>query len=200
MIAVFTISVGTPAGIGLIIGGRFADTRGRRRLIAFTLPIGTACMVGAFTFGGPPLWLFALAGGILLSAAYPALAVYRTELFPTGNRSRAAGLITASSLIGGIFGLVATGALLDGDWSYAAVMGTLAVGQLVVTVLVVRYYPETAHLELETLNPEDDPIDLHHPSDTTTAPTATAASTATDDSAMGRSAHAGEPPDEARHG
>jgi len=44
------------------------------------------------------------------------LAVYRTELFPTGNRSRATSLITASSLVGGIGGLLATGALLDGNW------------------------------------------------------------------------------------
>lgn len=162
MIGIFSIAVGTPAGLGLILGGRFADTSGRRKLIAATLPLGTACIVAAFTFGGPPLWAFALAGGILASAAYPALAVYRTELFPTANRSRATSLVTASSLIGGIGGLILTGALLDAGWSYAAVMGTLAIGQVIVTVLVVAYYPETAHQELESLNPEDDPIDLHH--------------------------------------
>ena len=93
MIGLFSIAVGTPASIGLILGGRVADTSGRRRLIAFTLPLGTAAIVAAFTVGGPPLWAFSLIGGILSSAAYPALAVYRTELFPTGNRSRAAGLI-----------------------------------------------------------------------------------------------------------
>ena len=38
----------------------------------------------------------------------------------------------------------------------------LGLCQLVVTVLVVVGYPETAHLELEALNPEDTPIDLHH--------------------------------------
>ena len=162
MIAIFSIAVGTPAGIGLNIGGRIADTRGRRRLIAVTVPLGTAAIVGAFTFGGVPLWLLSLVGGILLSAAYPALAVYRTELFPTGNRGRATGLVTATALIGGIFGLVGMGALLDADWSYPQVLSTLAIGQLIVTVLVVMAYPETAHQELEALNPEDAPIDLHH--------------------------------------
>jgi MFS family permease len=163
MIGIFSIAVGTPAGLGLILGGRFADTSGRRRLIAVTLPLGTAFIVAAFAFGGPMLWVSALLGGILSSAAYPALAVYRTELFPTGNRSRATSLVTASSLIGGIGGLLLTGALLDGGWSYIQVMSTLAIGQVIVTVLVVRYYPETAHQELEALNPEDEPIDLHHP-------------------------------------
>jgi MFS family permease len=163
MIGIFSIVVGTPAGLGLIVGGRFADTSGRRRLIALTLPLGTAFIVAAFAVGGPALWVSSLLGGILSSAAYPALAVYRTELFPTGNRSRATSLVTASSLIGGIGGLLVTGALLDGGWSYLEVMGTLAIGQVIVTVLVVRYYPETAHQELEALNPEDVPIDLHHP-------------------------------------
>lgn len=161
MIGVFSIAVGTPASIGLILGGRVADTSGRRRLIAVTLPLGTAGIVGAFTFGGPPLWLFSLVGGILLSAAYPALAVYRNELFPTGNRGRAAGLVTATALIGGIGGLLATGWLLDAGWSYAQVMGMLGVCQLVVAGIVLAAYPETAHLELEALNPEDAPIDLH---------------------------------------
>ena len=162
MIGIFSIAVGTPAGLGLILGGRIADTSGRRRLIAITLPLGTAFIVTAFAFGGPILWASALFGGILSSAAYPALAVYRTELFPTGNRSRATSLVTASSLIGGIGGLLVTGWLLDGGRSYLQVMGTLAIGQVIVTILVVRYYPETAHQELEALNPEDEPIDLHH--------------------------------------
>ncbi len=161
MIGIFSIAVGTPAAVGLILGGRVADTSGRRRLIAFTLPLGTAAIVGAFAVGGPSLWALSLVGGILSSASYPALVVYRTELFPTGNRSRAAGIVTAAALIGGIGGLLTTGWLLDAGWSFAAVLGLLAVCQLAVTIIVVAAYPETAHLELETLNPEDAPIDLH---------------------------------------
>jgi MFS family permease len=163
MIGIFSIAVGTPASIGLILGGRIADTSGRRRLIALTLPLGTAAIVAAFAVSGPPLWLFSLIGGILSSAAYPALAVYRSELFPTGNRSRAAGLITAAALVGGIGGLLATGGLLDAGWTYGEVMALLGLCQLAVTLIVVTGFPETAHLELEALNPEDAPIDLHHP-------------------------------------
>ncbi len=160
MIGLFSIAIGTPAGIGLIIGGRIADTRGRRRLIAFALPASTAAVIGAYSFGGPPLWAFSLAAGIFGSAAYPALAVYRAELFPTGNRSRAAGLITAAALVGGIGGLIATGVLLDADRSFAGVMALMAIGQVIVTVLVVAFYPETAHQGLEDLNPEDRDITL----------------------------------------
>ena len=160
MIGIFSILVGTPAAVGLIIGGRIADTRGRRRLIAIALPLATAAVVAAYSVGGPMLFVFSFLGGVLGSAAFPALAVYRAELFPTGNRSRATGLITAAALVGGIGGLIATGSLLDANWSYSSVMATMAIGQVVVTVLVITAFPETAHLELEELNPEDRQIDL----------------------------------------
>ncbi len=155
MIGLFSIAVGTPAGIGLIVGGRIADTSGRRRLIAFALPVSTIAIVGAFMVSGVSLWILSLVGGVIASAAYPALAVYRVELFPTGNRSRAAGLVTAASLIGGVIGLISMGALLDADWSFGAVLALLGTSQFIVTVLVVKAYPETAHQELEALNPED---------------------------------------------
>jgi len=159
-IGLFSILVGTPAGIGLILGGRFADQRGRRQLISVALPASTLAIVAAFSFGGPALWAFSFLAGVLGSAVYPAMTVYRTELFPTANRTRATGLVTASALIGGIGGLSLTGRLLDGGWSYSSTMALLAVGQLVVTILVVAFYPETAHRELESLNPEDDPVAL----------------------------------------
>ena len=159
-IGLFSILIGTPAGIGLILGGRFADRRGRRQLISVALPISVLAVIAAFSVGGIGLWGFSLLAGVLGSAVYPAMAVYRTELFPTANRTRATGFITASALIGGIGGLSLAGRLIDGGWSYGSTMGLLAIGQLIVTILVVVAYPETAHQELETLNPEDDPIDL----------------------------------------
>lgn len=155
MIGLFSILVGTPAGIGLIIGGQIADQRGRRTLIAVALPISVLAVVGAYAVGGPALWAFSLTAGITGSMVYPAMTVYRTELFPTASRTKASALISCAALIGGIGGLLATGQLIDRGWSYASVMGWLAIGQLIVTILVVAYYPETAHRELEDLNPDD---------------------------------------------
>lgn len=159
-IGIFSIVVGTPAALGLLIGGRLADTRGRKPLIAVVLPTSTAAVVLAFTFGGPALWAFSFCAAAFGSMAYPAMAVYRAELFPTGNRSRAAGIITALALLGGIGGLIGTGRLIDAGWSYGAVMLMLASAQIAVTIIVLTFYPETAHTELEELNPEDTPLTI----------------------------------------
>jgi MFS family permease len=157
-ISLFTLGTSTPAGIGLIVGGRLADIRGRRALIAVAIPLATACVLGSFAVGGALMWAAAFGGGFIGGVAYPALAVYRAELFPTGNRTRAAGLLTTAALLGGIGGLLLVGELVSRGWSYGQAIALVALGQIVVVTVVLLRFPETAHQELEALNPEDRPI------------------------------------------
>jgi MFS family permease len=154
-IALFTLCTATPASLGLIVGGRIADMVGRRAVLAICMPISTLVLVGSFTYGGSTMWLLALAGGLLAGAAYPAFTVYRTELFPTGNRGRANGYVTALSLAGSSVGLLLVGALVHRGWSYGRSMLVVGVGQLLAAVIAYVNYPETAHLELEQINPQD---------------------------------------------
>ena len=154
-IALFTLSTATPASLGLIAGGRLADLVGRRALLAVCMPLSTLLLVGSFSVGGPSMWLLALGGGLLGGAAYPAFTVYRTELFPTGNRGRANGYVTALSLAGSSVGLVLVGGLVHRGWSYGHSMLLVGFGQLLAAVIAFVAYPETAHLELEQINPQD---------------------------------------------
>ncbi|MFM7898387.1 MAG: MFS transporter [Actinomycetota bacterium] len=155
MITAFTLVTGTPASIGLLIGGRVADSRGRRVLSAITFPLGALLLAGAFSTSGQLMWLASVSGGICLGLAYPAMAVYRGEMFPTLHRSFASGVIMTSSLIGGSVGLVGAGYFLNREFSYGSVMTTLAIGPIVAGLLVFATFPESAHRELEELNPQD---------------------------------------------
>lgn len=157
MVSLFTTVTAAPAVIGLIIGGRMADRRGRRMIAAGLVPIGAVFIALSFQFQAVWMWAAAIVGAIVAAAAYPSLAVYRTELFPTSNRGRAAYFILASALIGGSISLLLTGALLDAGWSYGTVMLALVIGPVLVSIIVLTTYPETAHRELEDLNPEDRP-------------------------------------------
>ena len=47
------------------------------------------------------------------------------------------------------------GALSDRSGGLAAAMPVVALGPALLAVLIVVAYPETAHLELEEINPED---------------------------------------------
>jgi YNFM family putative membrane transporter len=154
-IALFTLCTATPASLGLIAGGRIAEMVGRRAVLAICLPLSTLLVVGSFSSAGSTMWMLALMGGLLAGAAYPAFTVYRTELFPTGNRGRANGYITALSLAGSSIGLLLVGALVHRGWSYGQSMLLVAFGQLVAAAVAYVFYPETAHLELEQINPQD---------------------------------------------
>jgi MFS family permease len=154
-IAVFTLVTATPAALGLLVGGRLADRRGRRALAAVGMPIGALILAAAFALSGAALWFVVFVGGLISAIAFPALAVYRRELFPTGSRGRVNGVLVAVALVGGSVGLVVTGWLLERGWSYAQVMGSLAVASILAGVIIAVGYPETSRRELEDINPED---------------------------------------------
>lgn len=155
MVTAFTLVTGTPASVGLLIGGRVADARGRRALSAITFPLGAILLTVAFSTSGQIMWLASVSGGVCLGLAYPAMAVYRGEMFPTLHRSFASSVIMTASLIGGSVGLIGAGYALNRDFSYGTVMSWLSIGPIVAGILVYATFPESAHRELEELNPED---------------------------------------------
>jgi MFS family permease len=155
-ITIYTLVTSTPGGIGVFLGGRLADTRGRRLVGAFALVVGSIGTVLVYSLAGSGMWLSKLFFvSIIGSMTVPALGVYGSELFPTGGRGRANGWMSAIAIVGSTISLGIAGTLLDRGGSYGAVMTLLAVGPLVNAVLLLAAYPETAQIELEELNPED---------------------------------------------
>ncbi len=153
-ISLFTVSTATPAALGFVVGGKIADMHGRRKLLVVAVPSSVLLLIWSFSVGGVGLWLGAFGAGFVGGIGYPAFAVYRTEMFPTGNRGRAAGIVTAAALVGGSFGLLAVGKLLDNGWSYGKSMGLMAFGEIFAVLIIVRSYPETAHKDLDELSDE----------------------------------------------
>ncbi|MDQ3980165.1 MAG: MFS transporter [Actinomycetota bacterium] len=154
-IALLTLIAGTPAVIGIVIGGRLADMRGRRMVAAVALLGGASCTVAYYFSHGPALYGLALAGNVISAASIPALGVYGPELFPTSLRGRANGLVSVCALGGSAAGLALAGTLGDHFGRLGPAMSVLAAGPLLVAILIVLAYPETAGRELEDLNPED---------------------------------------------
>lgn len=155
-ITAFALGTGTPGILGVVIGGRLADTRGRRPVGAVAILVGTVCTVMFFLVSsGPALWGWALTGSIVGSAALPALGVYGPELFPTAARGRAGGLLSLAGLAGSAAGLLIAGFAADATGRLGPGMACLSIGPIAVAVLVLVAYPETARRSLEDLNPED---------------------------------------------
>jgi MFS family permease len=88
----------------------------------------------------------------------PALSVYGPELFPTGVRSKASGVLGALGAAGGVLGLLAAAGLSDVIGTIGPALAILAAGPAIMVVLILVAYPETARHPLEQLNPEDGPL------------------------------------------
>jgi MFS family permease len=154
-ISLLSLITGAPGAVGIIVGGRIADIRGRRRVAAVALVGGAACTVAFFLSRGWPLWVWPFVGSMISAASIPALGVYGPELFPTSLRGRANGMVGVCALGGSAAGLALAGALGDSFGRLGPAMAILATGPVLVAAMVLTLYPETAGRELEELNPED---------------------------------------------
>ncbi|MDE0803084.1 MAG: MFS transporter [Acidimicrobiales bacterium] len=155
-ITLFTLLTVTPASIGIVIGGRLADTRGKRLVGGIGLGVGAALTAAQFiTTSVELVWTVATIGSIFGGLAVPALAIYGPELFPTSLRTKANVVMTILGVVGSVLGLGIVSYLSD-RWSLGPAIAVLAVAPLLATLLLIPRYPETAHKELEELNPEDD--------------------------------------------
>lgn len=154
-ITAFTILTNTPGGIGVVVGGRLADVRGRRIVGAVAVVGGVAFTVLMFQSTGALIWLWSVVGAIVGAAALPALAVYGPELFPTSLRGKANGGINVARVVGEVGALLAVGWLIDRVGGLPNALSLMAIGPMLLAVLIIALYPETAHRELEELNPED---------------------------------------------
>lgn len=154
-ISLFTIATNIWGGIGIVAGGRLADVRGRRAVAAVGIVGGVGCTVLMFFSVGWTIWAWSVLGSIIGAVTVPALGVYGPELFPTSLRGRANGIISALGRIGSVTGLLVIALLVSDDQPLAPIIALLALGPALLAVLVLVAYPETAHRELEELNPED---------------------------------------------
>jgi len=156
-ISLFTVATNVWGGLGIVAGGRIADVRGRRAVAAVGIVGGVGATVVMFFATGWAIWAWSVVGAIVGAATVPALGVYGPELFPTSVRGRANGIISALGRVGSVVGLLFVALVVGTRDRLAPILALLAIGPAILAVLVLVAYPETAHLELEELNPEDAP-------------------------------------------
>lgn len=133
--------------LGLVIGGRMADSIGRRATTVIALLLGGAGGVGFYTLESgwqlAPAILLASLGASMLT---PSLAAHRAELFPTDIRARAAGWITNVAIGGAILGF-GIGAWITDTVGLPQTISILGIG-LAVSALLILTLPETRGIDL----------------------------------------------------
>jgi MFS family permease len=156
MVSLFILVTNAGGILGVIAGGRMADSRSRHLVAGIGLvglAVGNTVM---FAFAGLPMWLGSAVGSIVGGATIPSLGVLNPELFPTSRRGLANGILNLAAVGGSVLGLLLVPPLVD-RWGYGATISLLALGPLLV-IVVLRWIPEGARRSLEELNPADDEV------------------------------------------
>lgn len=157
-VSMFQILVSIPATMAVPLGGYLADRYGRKIVGATALGLGVVASALSYQSSGPTLWILATIAMSSSAAAVPALRGYQTELFPTKARGRVGGMIDAITVTGSAIGLVIVGQLAVRWDDLGSAIGAMVFGPLLVVLLVLTLFPETADRELEVFNPGDVPL------------------------------------------
>ncbi len=131
-IALFrTVTTGIPGLVGLVLGGRLAEVRGRRPIAAVAIAIATATQMVFFLTSGPVIWFMSAVSIIAASAGGIALGTLGTELFPTETRSTSNGLLGVVGVVGSALGFVVTGLLAQSQGQLGRAIAVCGIGSLV---------------------------------------------------------------------
>ncbi|MBW3589497.1 MAG: MFS transporter [Actinobacteria bacterium] len=149
------VTQGVPAVIAVWIGGRLAESHGRKPVATAGILATAAFTVVFFMSGGPILWLALLVSTFAGGLSGPALATFNTELFPTERRGTAGAGVLGMAVAGSAAGLMVAGFLSEPLGSIGASVALTAVGPLLVAVFLVRRLPEAMGLDLDRISPPE---------------------------------------------
>jgi MFS family permease len=153
-IAVFrAVTTGVPGLIGVVLGGRLAEARGRRPVAAIALAIATGTQMIFFLGGGLTLWVMSAVSIFMAGAGGIALGTLDAELFPTEVRSTSNALLYVVGVLGSATGLVVAGGLSHHLGGLGRSVALTGVGSFLVALLVVPLLPESAARSLDDVSP-----------------------------------------------
>jgi MFS family permease len=147
------VTQGFPGLAGVAIGGRLAETRGRRPVAAIALFAGTAAQMVFFLYGSAVLWVASAVAIVLGGIATPALGAFNGEMFPTEIRGTANAFLLVAGVAGSAVGLVFSGSVSD-RLGLGPALALTGIASLVASVLVLRL-PETAARSLDEVSPSE---------------------------------------------
>ena len=156
-IAVFRgVTTAVPGLIGLVLGGRLAEQRGRKPVAVIGLAIATLTQMIFFTFGGPIIWVMAATSILAAGAGGIALGTLDAELFATEVRSTSNALITTISVFGSGAGFLAAGLLAQPLGNLGRSIALTGLPALAAALILVPLLPESAARNLDDVSPTEE--------------------------------------------
>jgi MFS family permease len=157
-IAIFrTVTTALPGLIGLVMGGRLAERRGRKPVAIVALLIATSTQMVFFLQGGTVLWIASAVSVLTSAAAGIALGTLDAELFPTELRGTSNALLLVVSVLGSATGLVLAGTLSDPLGGIGRSIALCGIAGMLAAIIFVPRLPETHGQMLDEVSPTELP-------------------------------------------
>ena len=148
-----TVTTAIPGIVGVLVGGRLAEVRGRRPVAAIALALATGSQMIFFLAGGVSLWVMSAVSIFMAGAGGIALGTIDAELFPTEVRSTSNAMLYVLGVLGSATGLVLAGALSHNPHDLGRAVALTGIGSLLVAIFVVPLLPESAARALDDVSP-----------------------------------------------
>jgi MFS family permease len=147
------VTTGVPGLVGVLIGGRLAEMRGRRPVAGIALAAATGTQMIFFLTGGVSLWVMAAISIFMAGAGGIALGTLDAELFPTEVRSTSNAMLYVLGVLGSATGLLVAGGLADHVGGIGRSVALTGIGSLLVALIVIPLLPESATRILDDVSP-----------------------------------------------
>jgi MFS family permease len=137
---------GTLGGLGFFVGGRLADSWGRKKTVILSMGLALVGLVIYWTESLPLLVTAVMISSFGIFAYVPSAGSFRAELFPTGLRATSNTAANNLSTLGSALGLMAGLVTID-RIGLSETITVLAVG-VVAAILLITRLPETRGQDL----------------------------------------------------
>jgi MFS family permease len=148
-----SVTTAMPGLVGLLLGGRLAEVRGRRPVAAIALVVATTTQMVFFLTGGPVIWWMSAISVLAAATGGIALGTLDAELFPTEVRSTSNGLLTVVAVAGSAAGFGFAGGLSDPLGGLGRSIALTGIGALFAALVIVPRLPESAAHALDEVSP-----------------------------------------------
>lgn len=140
---------------GAWVGGRLAESIGRRTVAQRATLVLAATTAGFFTLDGAALAVMMLVATAAAGVGGPATAAFNTEMFPTEVRGRAGAALLLAGVGGAVFGLLAVGYLSGPLGSVGTALAATCAMPVAVALLLIPRLPEARGRALDDVSPPE---------------------------------------------
>ena len=150
------VTSGIPGLLGLVLGGRLAERRGRKPVAAIGLGVGALAQMVFFLVGGVSLWIASAVAIVFAGGADHRARHARRRAVPhRGARHRRTRSLLVCGVAGSVVGLLLAGLLADEVGGLGPAIAICGVAPLIAAVFIVPRLPEAAHRDLDDVSPSE---------------------------------------------